>query len=67
MTGSATGLGWSGCVGGGSAFSNPGMKKSRGETLLEALIPPQPAARSSRARNDADRSNLPFDLTYPSV
>lgn len=41
----------------------PGRKKSRGETLLEALTPPQPATKSSKARYGADRSNLPFELT----
>jgi len=35
-----------GCAG-GSAFMRPGSRKSRGETLLDALIPPQPVPPST--------------------
>jgi hypothetical protein len=60
----------SGLAGEGSALRNPpapGSKKSRGDTLLEALMPPQPATSSSMARHDADRSNLPLELTQKAV
>jgi hypothetical protein len=51
MTVPAAGVDWSGFVGNGSAFKKPpGNKKSIGDTLLEALMPEQPATSSSKAR-----------------
>ncbi len=42
-----------GCAG-GSAFMRPGSRKSRGETLLEALIPPQPVPQSTSSAANAN-------------
>jgi hypothetical protein len=50
-------------AGGGSAFMMPGKRKSSGDTLLEALMPLQPATSSSKARHDTDRNILPLELT----
>ena len=38
-----------GCVGGGSAFINPGSRKVAGEMLCEVLMPLHPAAASKAA------------------
>ncbi len=53
-------------VAGGSTFRNepiPGKKKSRGETLLLALMPLQPAANNAIAASIASRSKFRFNLT----
>jgi hypothetical protein len=41
----------------------PGSRKSSGETLFDALMPPHPAPNIERAEKNASHSHLPFDLT----
>jgi hypothetical protein len=43
-------------------LSKPGKKKEAGETLCEALIPPQPAVSRITAGTIANRKHLQLNL-----
>jgi hypothetical protein len=44
-------------------FIIPGIRKSSGETVWDALMPPQPPAQSASATNIAIGANFQFNLT----
>jgi len=50
-------------VEGGPAFNNPGRKNEAGETLLLALMPPQPAVHNAHAISIASAGEFLFILT----
>jgi hypothetical protein len=52
----------SGCGCRGSALSKPGKIKDAGETLCEALNPPQPAVSRITAGTIANRKHLQLNL-----
>ena len=50
---------------GGSAFNSPGRKNEAGETLLLALMPPQPVLNSVKNTSIASHNKFQFNLTCP--
>lgn len=46
-----------------SFFIIPGIRKSNGVTVWDALMPPQPPAQSASATNIAIGTNFQFNLT----
>ena len=52
-----------GDAGAGSALMRPGNRKSSGETVRDALMPPQPASSSENAANPARQIKFQLILT----
>jgi hypothetical protein len=50
-------------VTGGLAFMSPGRKKLAGDTLLLALMPPQPPLQKNNGTRIASRRKFQFNLT----
>ncbi len=50
-------------AGGGLFFKMPGIRKSIGETVCDALMPPQPLENSASATNIANGTKFQFNLT----
>jgi hypothetical protein len=46
-----------------SFFMMPGNRKSIGETVCDALMPPQPPVKSASATNIANGTKFQFNLT----
>jgi len=61
-TGGVAGGGIEGTVGCGFAPTRPGSKKSSGETLLDAVMPPQPLVSTISAKETAPIVTFRFTL-----
>ena len=47
-------------AGGGSFFKMPGIRKSSGETVCEALMPPQPPVQQRERDKHCQRHKFPI-------